>query len=141
MKMGEGRISYLERPRTADNRVIGLPMTPSEWLGKPRRRTVVRLKMTCGGGMGGCSWDEFVEDMPLEGLRDRTRLVTEDIDGKEILLNLDYLVKAERLDILERDMVTSNPNYFKGSTKVTVRELCGLGLEVEWSDEFEGRRD
>ena len=34
---------------------IGVPMGPGRWEGKPKFENVVRVYVTCGGGMGGAS--------------------------------------------------------------------------------------
>lgn len=55
------QFTYRENPE------LGKEFTPSEWDGEPEYLPITRIKMTCGGGMGGQSWYEYIhriKDIP-----------------------------------------------------------------------------
>lgn len=77
---------FLENPE------FGKEYTPSKWMGDPEYTKITRLKMTCGGGLGGQSWYEYVyrQQIPSNQIVAFTRY-----DGKEIRINTSYVVEAE----------------------------------------------
>lgn len=80
------QFSYLKNPE------LGKEYTPSKWMGNPEYVKITRLKMTCGGGLGGQSWYEYVyrQKIPSNQIAAFTRY-----DGKEIHINTSYVVEAE----------------------------------------------
>lgn len=73
--------------------VLGKIYTPSEWIGKPEYTSVTRLRMTCGGGMGGSSWYEYVHRVAGISSNAIVRFIR--YDGKPIIINTAYIVEAE----------------------------------------------
>lgn len=114
---------------------IRLPMSPSRWVGEERRYTVACVWMSCGGGMGGSRWDEYLTGIGLEDIRllmdTGKAVVAENIYGEDVLLSPDYIVKAQMFDVVERDYDTGNDNFYP---KRTVRILLPLGKDVWWRD-------
>ena len=74
---------------------------PSNFIGSPELKSITRITMTCGGGLGGAQWDEYVckvSDIE-EGIGTYTRY-----DGKRIRLNSRYIVKAEDYTLVKADL-------------------------------------
>jgi hypothetical protein len=94
---------------------IFLPNTPSKFVGKPKVYKIKKILMTCGGGMGGRSWDEYVlahtfpSDLP-EGL-----FKVLNYKGEEVVLNAKYIVK-----IIDKYMI--------GISVDSQNSYCGVGI-------------
>lgn len=102
---------YLKEVNT--NEVVGVPMTPSEWIGDVEYIPVSKIRITCGGGMGGASWDEYVEmieDIPTDKMIKVKRV----IDNKELIINPRYIVTSENYEIAHRKLDSCNPHYTMG---------------------------
>ena len=87
-----------------------LPNTPSRFVGKARVIKVKKVKMTCGGGMGGSVWDEYVVDYPErvgQGLIEVT-----DYRGKQMSLNTRYIVKVTDSQIVVITTDSQNSNFY-----------------------------
>lgn len=85
------QFTYRENPE------LGKEFTPSEWDGEPEYLPITRIKMTCGGGMGGQSWYEYIhriKDIPNNAIMKCRRY-----DGKEIVINTAFLVEAEEFTL------------------------------------------
>ena len=77
--------------------VLRRPMTPGKWVGRPSYLKITRLKMSCGGGLGGSTWYEYVQRISLPELAKKPdSLVFRTWNGQEIFLNKSYIVKAEQ---------------------------------------------
>ena len=69
---------------------VYFPQTHCEWVGKMTVKKVIIVTMTCGGGMGGSRWSEFlIADDIKDGLQTYTR-----IDGVKIKINSKYVVRV-----------------------------------------------
>jgi len=92
--------------------VLGLPKTPARWDGDPVFTPITRITMTCGGGMGGSRWYEYVKRMPHS---DMTGLKTVlDVDGKEKTVNTAYVVEMEDFTLVNCFYISNNSNFQKG---------------------------
>lgn len=92
------------------------PMTPSEWVGGVSYLPVTRLKMTCGGGLGGSLWYEYVQRVSLEifSIVQSPFVTLRTWDNKEVFLNKSYIVKAEQFVIASAVLNSRNPNFPMG---------------------------
>lgn len=90
---------------------IGVPMTPSRWVGKPKYKKVTRLKMSCGGGMGGSTWYEIIDRIDLDELTKNETLIVKNYEGDTIFLNRKYIVKAIQLTLVTAILDSQNSNY------------------------------
>ena len=106
-----------------------LPNTPSYFVGDVDIKKVKKVKMTCGGGMGGSCWYEYIlcDTMPENlsyGLID-----VENYKGEKITINTMYVVK-----IMEREVasiVTNSQNpYHSGIKKFFYEIPCGEKVEL-----------
>lgn len=89
---------------------IGKPCSPSATPEVIRRLPALKVTMSCGGGMGGSRWDEYIweeTNIPTDTIIKVTNILDE-----EISINTRFVVKSERVDILvvEHD-VTDFVNY------------------------------
>ena len=87
-----------------------LPNTPSKFVGKAKVIKVQKVKMTCGGGMGGASWDEYIVDFP-ESIESGLVKVTNH-KGKKMTLNTRYIVKIVDSQIVVITTDSQNPTYY-----------------------------
>lgn len=90
---------------------ICAPCTPAN-LVKREFSECYKVKMTCGGGMGGSVWDEYLEyDIPPG----ETKIVTtKNIFGQSLRINTAYAVKSERVRIVSEVWDTlPHANYSK----------------------------
>lgn len=117
----------------------GVPMTPGRWVNKiPKYREMTRLRMSCGGGMGGSSWYELVDRIDLADLMQKNYLTTKNWEGKEIALNLNYLVKAEQytLATAKYDSQNQNIEYLMGVNEYNW--LIEDGNTIRLIDDYQG---
>lgn len=77
---------------------INKPKSPSAWVGEPKYLPITRLKMSCGGGMGGSNWYEYV--YRLEKIPSNTMLNVKRYDGKSFFVNTAYVVNAENYKLV-----------------------------------------
>lgn len=89
---------------------IYLPNTPSRFIGKAQILKVKKVKMTCGGGIGGCSWDEYIVDFPETPKHDLIKVA--DYKGNKMTLNTRYVVKVTDSQIVMITTDSQNPNYY-----------------------------
>ena len=89
---------------------IFLPNTPAQFIGKPEVYEIIKVKMTCGGGMGGCSWNEYIRSHSFP-INPKGMIRVINYKGEEIMLNADYMVKASRCQIVTIDISSQNPHY------------------------------
>ena len=116
--------------------VLPKPMSPAYWVSGVSYREITRIKMTCGGGMGGSVWYEYVNRIPLKDLAsfDKMCMTVRRWDGKEILLNRSYMVKAEQFTIASAVLRSQNSNFPLGDYtycflvedghKITLSDAC-----------------
>lgn len=97
--------------------VLKRPMTPGKWVGRPSYLEITRLHMTCGGGIGGSTWFEYISRINLMDLaKDESNyLVTQRWNGSAVFINKAYVVSAEQFTIAYADYESLNPNYPAGT--------------------------
>lgn len=90
---------------------IGLPCTPSKFI-KRRDMLGYKVKMSCGGGMGGSVWNEYLcNDVPA-GSYQIIRI--EDYTGRPKSINTNFVVKSEEV-IIEVFLFDITTHHFYGS--------------------------
>jgi hypothetical protein len=116
--------------------IIGKPMTPSKWVNdEPTYKPITRIKMTCGGGMGGSSWYEYVNRINMEDIRPNDMLLVTDIDGRQKLLNTNYIVSVENdLTVLSALLDSRNDAFEIGVYEY--RWLVKDGHKVKLTGDF-----
>ncbi len=119
---------------------IGKPLTPSTWIGEPKYYPITRIKITCGGGMGGSSWYEYVDRIPLDKFEDFTgkMLRVKTVDGNEKLINPNYVVEVDsEITMICATLNSQNPHFEKGLYEY--RFLYRDGIKVKLADRYLGR--
>jgi len=112
-------MSYKKMFRSSDGRIY-YPLTPCVWTSKPTRRQIMDLTISCGGGMGGSKWHEYVFDNQVyNGLHGY-----QNINGDTIILNSAYIVKAEYTLLVKVSYKHDNSNY--PATRGTEQQLLVL---------------
>lgn len=120
-----------------EDRTIGFPMTPSRWVGDIAYRPMTQIHMTCGGGLGGASWEEYVERIDLDDIKPDAMLKVEKYDGTVMVINTKYIVSA-RSDITMYEFIidTDNRTPWGGPGLVKYRRLCLDGVKISRVNSF-----
>lgn len=95
---------------------IGLPNTPSCFVGKEKIIKAQKVLMTCGGGMGGTQWNEYIVDFPDYLTPNDTLIDVTNYLGEKIKLNVAYIVKVSDTQIVSFTTDSKNPHN-KGKFK------------------------
>ena len=72
---------------------------PSKFVRHEEIHGILKVKMSCGGGMGGAQWHEYIQepnDFELEG---ESPVWVTNYLGEELLINPRFIVKANRISI------------------------------------------
>jgi len=124
---------------------FGIPMTPSRWVShNVNYMPITRIKMSCGGGLGGAQWYEYVERIPFDTFMencDRT-IAVKAIDGNDIknkLINLRFMVSADEFTVATMKLNSQNPNFKKGI--YIYRVLLEDGHKIKLEDQFMSTTD
>ena len=111
-----------------DHKRVGVPTTPSLWYAGPEYHRYLKVTMTCGGGMGGSRWEEYIEVQELPS----NRLVpVKGIGGKAFQINTAYVVKVEPITVMSAAYMSHNP--YRPSGSYVVRWI----IPEEWENEIE----
>lgn len=114
------------------NLKIGKPMTPSKWIGDVIYTPVSRIKMSCGGGMGGSAWYETVERIDIDNIDLNKPLIVTTIEGNKRMLNPKYIVLIDsEITMATRKLDSKNPNFPMGI--YTYSWLIRDGEELEFN--------
>lgn len=100
------------------------PLSPGKWISEPEYQKISCIRVSCGGGMGGAQWLEYVERIDRCVLNDKFATMRR-IDGKEITLNTDNIVSVEDFTLITARYYSRNPNY-QGNNYIAV------GLIEDW---------
>lgn len=72
---------------------------PSKFVKHEEIHGILKVKMSCGGGLGGAQWYEYIKE-PCEGeLEGDSPVWVTDYLGEELLINPKFIVKANRISI------------------------------------------
>ena len=121
---------------TLHKRTLGVPCTPGKWVGNPEYAAYLEILMTCGGGMGGKSWYEYVKETKTDLSELNGIIYLTNIDGKEIALNTRYIVKAELVRVMTVHYETTNT-----SCPPHITERWIVDGDVHLNDKFDPRTD
>ena len=110
-----------------------LPNTPSYFVGDVDIKKVKKVKMTCGGGMGGSCWYEYIscDTMPEDLNYGLINVVN--YKGEKITINTMYVVKITEREVASIVTDSQNPHY-SGIKKFFYEIPCGeeVGLCNEY---------
>ena len=81
---------------------LGKKKNPSYWEGEPEYTPITRIRMSCGGGMGGAQWFEYI--YRLGKIPSNTIMKVKRYDGKVISLNTSYVVSAEDFTLAKAEL-------------------------------------
>ena len=87
------------------------PLSPGKWTSEPEYRKISCIRVSCGGGMGGAQWLEYVDRINNRWLSGNKFVTIKRIDGKEITINADNIVSVENFTLVTAKYFSSNPNY------------------------------
>jgi len=118
------------------NPKIYLPCSPSKWISKPEYKKITRINLTSGGGMGGSKWTEYVEQ--IKELQPNTIQAFTRINGKQILLNTNYITDAEDFRLITVKFHNENPHcYHLGDNTlhyIAEEDIIGIELIDNYGD-------
>ena len=98
---------------------IYLTKTPAQIIDS-KIELVLRIKMSCGGGMGGSSWYETVKPTKLTP---HSLIEVETVDGETKLINTDFVVSAVEKKLITVTEVHQNTNF---------KETMGMELQYHY---------
>lgn len=137
-------MSELKRARIEElhtSNIIGKPMTPGYWVGNSMEIIpVTQIHMTCGGGMGGSSWKEYIKRIDniydfIQSSEDFIKVIT--YDGIEKVINKKYIVQFDNsYRIVKVKYNSQNSNYPLGIYTCYYR--IKNDNDVQLGDEFGG---
>lgn len=106
-----------------------LPNTPSYFVGKVDIKRVKKVKMTCGGGMGGNCWYEYIlcDTMPEDLNYGLINVVN--YKGEKITINTMHVVKITEREVA--NIVTDSQNlHYSGIKKFFYEIPCGEEVKL-----------
>ena len=62
---------------------------------------MLKLTMTCGGGMGGSRWEEYIEEVTGDEMMGDQNEWVRNYLGEEIMLNPRFVVKMEKVAVIK----------------------------------------
>lgn len=77
---------------------------PSKFVKKEEMHEMLKVRMTCGGGVGGSSWYEYIhsdyDSEPID-LQSESPIYVTNYLGEEIMLNPKFIVKVSHISIVK----------------------------------------
>lgn len=119
---------------------LGKPMTPGNWTDDPIEYIpITEIRMSCGGGMGGCVWSEYIQRIDMDDFiqskDDFIKVVT--YKGEEKILNKRYIVMFNNsYEIVKAKFDSKNYNFEMGI--YTIYKKVNNGQRLTKSKEFGG---
>ena len=104
---------------------------------------VLRIKMSCGGGIGGSKWYETLKPTTivpntLLTIVPNTLIQVETINGETKLINTNFIVEATIKQLITVTEVHQNYNYKETMGKeIDYLYLAPLNVEVEIINDYE----
>ena len=114
---------------------IGRSCTPSEMPVVVDVKNIIVITMTCGGGMGGSRWEEYLDAVDVESIPSNQMVTfTDAITGKKKTINTQYAVEVVEKQMLKvYQDVTAHRNYHKVVCKKAYTErYMVLDRDVKW---------
>ena len=123
--------------KTLKGNKIYLTKTPCE-ITNVDIQNVLRIKMSCGGGMGGSSWFETV-NQNVE-LKPNSLITVETIDGETKTINTNFMVYSVEKKLVKVTEVHENSNFKETMGKpLDYYYLCPVDTDVEVYQKYSGR--
>jgi hypothetical protein len=121
-----------------EDNVLTLPGSPAEWCYAPDLFPITVITMSCGGGMGGAQWKEYVSRIQTKDLTaDQMLTVTDAVSDKEFVINTRYVVKIENFLMVEANYRSTN-TYLTGRDHGVVRALLDDETSEVWLKDNQG---
>lgn len=112
--------------RTLKGNKIYLTKNPARIVNS-KIETVLRIKMTCGGGMGGSKWYETVKPTTIIP---NTLIQVETIEGETKLINTNFMVEATTKQLITITEIHQNHNA------INYLYLAPMNVEVEIMNKY-----
>lgn len=121
-----------------NKKTLGVPNTPCKWVGEPQYKSYLELLVTCGGGMGGSKWYEYIEESSTDLTQCPGMIYVTTIEGKHIFINTRFVVKAQEVRVMTVNCESDNP-YCGG--KIKEQWIVPDGVMVKLVPEYMSRQD
>ena len=112
--------------RTLKGNKIYLTKNPARIVNS-KIETVVRIKMSCGGGMGGSKWYETIKPTTI---KPNTLIQVETIEGETKLINTNFIVEAVEKQLITITEIHQNHNA------INYLYLAPMNVEVEIMNKY-----
>ena len=98
------------------NGTVSRPMTPGQWASQMTYMPVTRLGISCGGGVGGSHWFEYVDTIDFSEFIENTEpmIKVKTWNGKEMVINKNFIVDLENFEIAHAKYNSQNWNFEQG---------------------------
>ena len=73
--------------------------SPSSFVGKEEIHNMLKIRMSCGGGIGGSSWYEYIHD--TDELEGETPVWVTNYHGERVKLNPKFMVKITPISLVK----------------------------------------
>ena len=119
--------------RTLKGNKIYLTKTPAKVV-NTKIETIVRIKMSCGGGMGGSKWYETIKPTDIIP---NTLIQVETIEGETKLINTNFIVEAVEKQLITITEIHQNHNFKETMGKeIDYLYLAPMNVEVEIMNDY-----
>lgn len=101
---------------------------PSSFVQKEEIHDILKIKMTCGGGMGGSSWYEYVHD--TKELDGEIPVWVTNYLGERIKLNPKFMVKINKISIVKVTEDITAWKFYNTKKPIGEKHLCIRYIET-----------
>lgn len=101
---------------------------PSSFVEKEEIHDILKIKMSCGGGIGGASWYEYIHD--TDKLEGETPVWVTNYLGERIKLNPKFMVKISQISIVKVTEDITAWKFYNSSKPHGEKYLCIRFIET-----------
>ena len=114
------------------NIVLHAPVSPCSLVSK-KEQEVYKFVMTCGGGMGGSRWDEYV--ITEDAIRPNSMLTCKDVaTGEEKIINSNYIVMSKKVRFVT--VIWDTTAWVNYNNKTCKKQTQALNYQIPTSDTY-----
>lgn len=101
-----------EKYEFLNDNTLQFPGSPCRWTTGLRLKAISIITMSCGGGMGGAQWKEYVDRLPNILLEEGRMIEVRDaVSGEAFAINPRFVVNISNCHMAEADCSSSNSNF------------------------------
>lgn len=119
---------------------------PTKFIGGIETQFAHKLIMTCGGGMGGSRWEEYITDLDPHDFTTEHPIECTNYLGETVFINPKYVAKMTEVKVVKvQEDITAWRNYHSGDDGrqyITTRYLeCKVDESCSLVDEYKYESD